>query len=35
MRYGVFQLRSTLCDWVDKPALVLEPLAELQKAERK
>jgi transposase len=31
MRYGVFLSRSTLCDWVRNAALVLEPLAELQK----
>ena len=30
-RYGVFLSRSTLCDWVRNAALVLEPLAELQK----
>jgi transposase len=32
MRYGVFLSRSTLCGWVRNAALVLEPLAELQKA---
>ena len=31
-RHGVFLSRSTLCDWVRNAALVLEPLAELQKA---
>ena len=30
-RHGVFISRSTLCDWVRNAALVLEPLAELQK----
>ena len=30
-RHGVFLSRSTLCDWVRNAALVLEPLAELQK----
>jgi transposase len=30
-RYGVFLSRSTLCDWVRNAALVLKPLAELQK----
>jgi len=31
IRHGVFLARSTLCDWVRNAALVLEPLAELQK----
>jgi transposase len=31
-RHGVFLSRSTLCDWVRNAALVLEPLAELQRA---
>jgi transposase len=31
MRYGVYLSRSTLCDWVRNAALVLKPLAELQK----
>jgi transposase len=31
MRYGVFLSRSTLCDWVRNAALLLAPLAELQK----
>jgi transposase len=31
-RHGVFLSRSTLCDWVRNAALVLEPLAEFQKA---
>ena len=31
-RHGVFLSRSTLCDWVRNAALVLEPLAELQKS---
>jgi transposase len=31
-RYGVYLARSTLCDWVRNAALLLEPLAELQKA---
>jgi transposase len=31
-RHGVFLSRSTLCDWVRNAALVLKPLAELQKA---
>jgi transposase len=30
-RHGVFLSRSTLCDWVRNAALVLEPLAALQK----
>ena len=30
-RHGVFLSRSTLCDWVRNAALVLQPLAELQK----
>jgi transposase len=30
-RHGVFLSRSTLCDWVKNAAVVLEPLAELQK----
>jgi transposase len=30
-RHGVFLSRSTLCDWVRNAALLLEPLAELQK----
>jgi transposase len=30
-RYGVFLSRSTLCDWVRNAAVVLKPLAELQK----
>jgi transposase len=30
-RYGVFLSRSTLCDWVRNAALLLAPLAELQK----
>jgi transposase len=30
-RHGVFLARSTLCDWVRNAALVLEPLAELQR----
>jgi transposase len=30
-RHGVFLARSTLCDWVKNAAVVLEPLAELQK----
>ena len=30
-RHGVYLSRSTLCDWVRNAALVLEPLAELQK----
>src|SRR4029077_1221804 len=30
-RHGVFLSRSTLCDWVRNAALVLKPLAELQK----
>jgi transposase len=30
-RYGVYLSRSTLCDWFRNAALVLEPLAELQK----
>jgi transposase len=32
MRYGVYLSRSTLCDWVRNAALVLKPLAELQRA---
>jgi transposase len=32
MRHGVFLSRSTLCDWVRNAALVLQPLAELQKS---
>ena len=32
MRHGVYLSRSTLCDWVRDAAVVLEPLAELQKA---
>ncbi len=31
-RHGVFLSRSTLCDWVRNAALVLQPLAELQKS---
>jgi transposase len=31
-RHGVYLARSTLCDWVRNAALLLEPLAELQKA---
>jgi transposase len=31
-RHGVFLSRSTLCDWVRNAALVLEPLAQLQKS---
>ena len=31
-RHGVFLSRSTLCDWVRDAAMVLEPLAALQKA---
>jgi transposase len=31
LRYGVFLSRSTLCDWVRNAALLLAPLAELQK----
>ena len=31
-RYGVYLSRSTLCDWVRNAALLLEPLAELQKS---
>jgi transposase len=31
-RHGVYLSRSTLCDWVRDVAVVLEPLAELQKA---
>jgi transposase len=30
-RHGVFLARSTLCDWVRNAAILLEPLAELQK----
>jgi transposase len=30
-RHGVYLARSTLCDWVRNAALLLEPLAELQK----
>jgi transposase len=30
-RHGVYLSRSTLCDWVRNAALVLKPLAELQK----
>jgi transposase len=30
-RHGVFLSRSTLCDWVRNAAMVLEPLAELQR----
>ena len=30
-RHGVFLSRSTLCDWVRNAALVLKPLAELQR----
>jgi transposase len=30
-RHGLFLSRSTLCDWVRNAAVVLEPLAELQK----
>jgi transposase len=30
-RYGVYLSRSTLCDWMRNAALLLEPLAELQK----
>ena len=30
-RHGLFLSRSTLCDWVRNAALVLKPLAELQK----
>ena len=30
-RHGVYLSRSTLCDWVRNAALLLEPLAELQK----
>ncbi len=30
-RHGVYLSRSTLCDWVRNAALVLQPLAELQK----
>ena len=30
-RHGVFLSRSTLCDWVRNAAVLLEPLAELQK----
>jgi transposase len=32
MRHGVYLSRSTLCDWVRNAALVLKPLAELQKS---
>jgi transposase len=32
MRHGVYLSRSTLCDWVRDAALVLEPLAALQKS---
>jgi transposase len=31
-RHGVFLARSTLCDWVRNAAIVLKPLADLQKA---
>jgi transposase len=31
-RHGVYLSRSTLCDWVRNTALLLEPLAELQKS---
>ncbi len=31
LRHGVFLSRSTLCDWVRNAALLLTPLAELQK----
>ena len=31
-RHGVYLLRSTLCDWVRNAALLLEPLAQLQKS---
>jgi transposase len=31
LRHGVFLSRSTLCDWVRNAALLLAPLAELQK----
>jgi transposase len=31
-RYGVYLSRSTLCDWVRNAALLLEPLAVLQKS---
>jgi len=30
-RHGVFLARSTLCDWVRNAAIVLQPLADLQK----
>jgi transposase len=32
MRHGVYLSRSTLCDWVRDAAVILEPLAALQKA---
>ena len=31
-RHGVFLARSTLCDWVRNAAILLKPLADLQKA---